>query len=77
MYKPTKKNGYLYLGRLHPKKNIENIIFAFNKAKELKKNKSKLYIVGSGERDYELKLKDLSKNLSFSKDIIFSGKKIL
>ena len=31
MYKPTKKNGYLYLGRLHPKKNIENIIFAFKK----------------------------------------------
>jgi len=75
MYKPTKKNGYLYLGRLHPKKNIEKIILAFSKAKELKKNKSKLYIVGSGERNYELKLINLSKNLGFSKDIIFLGKK--
>ena len=75
MYKPTKKDGYLYLGRLHPKKNIEKIILAFNKAKELKKNKSKLYIVGGGEKDYELRLKNLSKKLSFSKDVIFSGKK--
>lgn len=75
MYRPIKKNGYLYLGRLHPKKNIEKIILAFNKAKEIKKSKSKLYIVGDGERDYELKLKNLSQNLIFSKDIIFSGKK--
>ena len=39
MYKPTKKNGYLYLGRLHPKKIFEKYYFAFNKAKELKKKK--------------------------------------
>lgn len=75
MYKPTKKDNFLYLGRLHPKKNIEKIILAFDKAKELRKIKSKLHIVGSGEKKYELKLKNFSKNLNFSKDIIFFGKK--
>lgn len=74
-YKHKNKKNYLYLGRLHPKKNIEKIIFAFNEFKILKNSKSKLFIVGSGDPIYEKKLKDLSDNLFSSKNIKFIGKK--
>lgn len=75
MYQPKKKNGYLYLGRLHPKKNIEKIILAFNKFQLKKKNNSKLYIVGTGEKSYANKLKKIASNLYSAKNIIFTGKK--
>lgn len=75
MYKFRNKKDFLYLGRLHPKKNIEKIILAFNDFHIKKQNFHKLYIVGSGNISYLKKLKKITNSLSLNKKIIFTGKK--
>lgn len=75
MKKNRKKDGYLYLGRLHPKKNIETIMKAYEKFIEKSQSSKKLYIVGTGQKDYVNKLKKYVINLNLDKKIIFSGKK--
>lgn len=75
MQKNKKRDRYLYLGRLHPKKNIETIISAYKKFIEKSKSAKKLYLVGTGEEIYVNKLKNYVDKLSVNKKIIFIGKK--
>jgi glycosyltransferase involved in cell wall biosynthesis len=56
------RSGFLYLGRVHPKKGIENLIDAFN---ILTGNGKILTIAGNGKNSYvgHLKASVMSKNL--------------
>lgn len=71
------KKDILYLGRIHPKKGIENLIKAYHELSRNIINKHSLLIVGSGDVEYEKKLKDLaySKDDIFKTKIIFLGHK--
>lgn len=75
MKKTKIRDRYLYLGRIHPKKNIETIIGSFKKFVEESRSSKKLFIVGSGEASYVKKLKDLVNKFELNKKIIFTGKK--
>ena len=61
----------LFLGRLHPTKCVDRLLFAW---KELQITHSDwdLLIVGKGDFNYEKYLKDISKNLDL-KRVCFSG----
>jgi len=66
----TKKNNYIYFGRIHPKKNIEYIIKGFIKFKKIP-NKQKLYVVGKiDDYNYYKKIKQMAYK---NKDIIFQN----
>lgn len=61
--KHKKLNQILYLGRLHPKKGIENLLIAFDMlGDKIKNNNYLLKIVGKGNPKYEKFLKNISKN---------------
>jgi len=75
MKKDKNRDRYLYLGRIHPKKNIEKIIAAFKKFYEISRTSKKLYIVGTGTKKYLNNLKSYVKKLGIKDKIIFTGKK--
>lgn len=60
-----------YLGRLHPRKNIESLIYAFYELKEIAKN-AELIIIGGGDKKYESFLKNEVLRLGL-KNVIFTG----
>ena len=60
-----------YLGRVHPRKNIERLIYAWEKLGE-KVNNCELVIVGAGDETYHQFLKDEVKRLSLD-NVIFTG----
>lgn len=60
-----------YLGRLHPRKRVERLIYAFaNLRKEL--SDCRLVIIGGGDEKYEQFLKDEARRLNVS-NIEFTG----
>lgn len=64
-----KKLRLLFIGRLHPKKGIENLLRALNHFDD---NVS-LIICGTGETDYESSLRRLTNDLRLSVRVKFSG----
>ncbi|MDB4056853.1 glycosyltransferase [Candidatus Thioglobus sp.] len=70
------KKDILYLGRLHPKKGIENLIKAYMILGEDITKSNSLLIVGSGNSEYEKKLKLLALNdKKYKNKIFFLGHK--
>ncbi|OQY76006.1 MAG: hypothetical protein B6D44_00385 [Ignavibacteriales bacterium UTCHB2] len=71
---PNLKNKFLilYLGRLHPIKGIEIIIKSL-KYLEHKSDKIHVVIAGTGESDYEEKLKYLAESISSKNIVTFTG----
>ena len=67
------KKQILYLGRLHPKKNIESLIKALKLSKEFKKNKFKLIIAGTGDNSYKEFLVKEVKKLNLENFVSFVG----
>ena len=68
------KKNLLFLGRLHPKKNIETCIFSFiDSFKKIKNKNVKFLIVGAGNKNYIKKLKYLVKLYKFEDKITFLG----
>jgi len=67
------KKGVLYLGRVHPKKGIENLIEAYSMLSSKSMLQHPLTIVGSGDDNYLNKLKEHVKNLKCHKFIKFLG----
>jgi glycosyltransferase involved in cell wall biosynthesis len=65
------KKGVLYLGRIHPKKGIERLIEAYKNLDEELIKDNPLLIVGGGEEDYILSLKNLSKGKGNAPNNIF------
>lgn len=66
------KKNILYLGRLHQKKGIENLIKAYEKLDVDLKSVHKLIIVGTGEESY---IKYLKSIVNCSDNILFLGHK--
>jgi len=71
----SKKSGVLYLGRLHPKKGIENLIAAYTLLPPKFIDKNPLLIVGSGSPKYENELKSIAMNSDYAYNIKFLGHK--
>jgi len=69
------KKDILYLGRIHPKKGIENLIKAYSKLDKNIKQKHKLKIAGKGQVKYLNFLKDLVKQCNEENNILFVGHK--
>ncbi|WP_075506009.1 glycosyltransferase [Candidatus Pelagibacter communis] len=69
------RKDYLYLGRLHNKKNIDKIITAFFLAEKKIDKKIKLLIAGKGDEKYTNYLKNLTKNKNLKNKVIFLGHK--
>ncbi len=65
------KKNILYLGRIHPKKGIENLIKAYFKLSHELTDRHSLLIAGSGDLKYERELKALAYCDERYKDKIF------
>jgi len=63
----------LYVGMIHPRKNIEGIIKGYEKAREQMKTHHKLVIVGRTKGKYYLEMITLIKRLRLDDDVIFTG----
>lgn len=75
IYKYTKGIPYfIFIGSLHPRKNISRLFSAFETYKEETKMPTKLLVVG--EKMFRSQsLKKTYKNLKYKEDIIFLGRK--
>jgi len=67
------RKDYLYLGRLHQKKNIDQIIIAFFLAQKKIDPKIKLFIAGKGDQRYTNYLREIVKKKNLQNKIIFLG----
>jgi poly(glycerol-phosphate) alpha-glucosyltransferase len=65
----------LYLGRLHPKKNISNLIHAWNETFKSQRSGSRwvLAIAGWDQGGYETQLRQLTYDLGLLTSVIFLG----
>lgn len=66
----SQKKHFLYIGRLHPKKGIENLIDAFV---ILDGGKNKLIIAGDGDTNYVAALKEKIHSKGLNSKIVFVG----
>lgn len=60
-----------YLGRLHPRKRVERLIYAFAESSDLK-TKGELHIIGTDDVEYEKFLKQEVERLDL-KNVVFRG----
>jgi glycosyltransferase involved in cell wall biosynthesis len=60
----------LFLGRLHPKKGIENLFQALTRLA----NEVTLSVCGEGEADYQTRLKSLAAELDLNRRVTFHGR---
>lgn len=67
------KKIMLFLGRLNPIKNIENLIKGWVERKQGQNEKWHLVIAGSGNESYEKGLKELCKKLKIEDEVSFPG----
>jgi glycosyltransferase involved in cell wall biosynthesis len=66
------KNYFIYVGSIHPRKNIKNLLLAFEKFKKETNSDYKLLLVGRKAWDFEEVEETLNK-LSHKSDIEFLG----
>ncbi len=65
---------FIFVGALSPRKNIANLLSAFNLFKVITKSKIKLVIVG--EKMFKTrKMKDAFNQMNYKDDVIFTGRK--
>jgi glycosyltransferase involved in cell wall biosynthesis len=66
-------NYFLFVGALSPRKNVSNLLLAFNDFKIKTQSKNKLVIVG--EKMFKTRhLSQIFENLQFKDDVIFTGR---
>lgn len=70
------KRDVLYLGRIHPKKGIENLIKAFCLVKPELLGTNRLLIVGTGDKEYMSSLEEQVKASERAASIHFLGHRI-
>jgi glycosyltransferase involved in cell wall biosynthesis len=63
----------LYLGRLHPKKNLANLIRAWKQTPDLHRGDWVLAIAGWDQAGYERELKKLARDFGFTDSVQFVG----
>jgi glycosyltransferase involved in cell wall biosynthesis len=69
-------NQFIFLGRISPIKNIENLIIACSQSKEFRKEKFKFLLCGPIDdsiRGYKERLEKLIEKFELAKNIIFTG----
>ncbi len=72
--KYTNGNSYfLFVGALHPRKNIAGLLKAFDAFKSVKSDKIKMVIVG-GEMHKTGDIFETYDNMRFKKDVVFTGR---
>lgn len=64
---------FIFVGTLHPRKNLENLFKAFELFKQRQESSYKLVVAGN-KKWWPKKLENLYRNLNFQKDIIFTGR---
>ncbi|HMQ04001.1 MAG TPA: glycosyltransferase [Pyrinomonadaceae bacterium] len=64
---------FLSIGRLHPKKAVDNLIRAVAGAEAFLKSNLQLWIAGKGKPEYEAKLRSLVTELGLEEKIRFLG----
>lgn len=69
----TEHQNFLYLGRIHPKKAIDNLIKGLSLSKEFRNSHHKLLIAGSTDNEYGNELKQLCQVLNLNEKVIFLG----
>jgi len=67
------KEYFLFVGALNPRKNIANLLLAFNSFKLKTNNDTKLVIVG-GKMFKTKSIQKVYQNIEFKKDVIFTGR---
>lgn len=63
----------LYIGRIHPKKAIDNLIKAVSISEEFLKSKYVLKIAGKGKKEFEKDLRELVGRLGLEEKVVFAG----
>ena len=71
--KVEKENSFLYLGRIHPKKAIENLIEALALSKRFKDSNYILKIAGDHNNPYGTDLQKLADKLNLANRVHFVG----
>jgi glycosyltransferase involved in cell wall biosynthesis len=66
------KDYFIYVGSIHPRKNVKNLLLAFEQFKQQTNSDFKLLIVGRKAWDYE-DVDAAYANMQFSSDVIFAG----
>lgn len=64
---------FLFVGALHPRKNVNGLLRAFDAFKSVNGNQTKLVIVG-GEMHKTGEIFETYENMRFKKDVIFTGR---
>ncbi|MGZ4035838.1 MAG: glycosyltransferase family 4 protein [Bacteroidia bacterium] len=64
---------FLFVGALHPRKNISRLFEAFDKFKSIRSNDVKLVIVGEKYR-WTSEIKRTYINMKFKDDVVFTGR---
>ena len=72
-FQKNTENYFLYIGRIHPKKAIDNLIRAVSISKDFLESNFILKIAGKGKQEFEDALHKLVKELNLSHKIIFLG----
>ncbi|HVE58490.1 MAG TPA: glycosyltransferase [Pyrinomonadaceae bacterium] len=67
------KDYLLYIGRIHPKKAIDNLIKACAISEAFLKSKYVLKIAGIGKKEFESDLRKLVEKLELSGKVVFAG----
>lgn len=62
----------LYLGRLHPKKGLDDLLVSFSKVLKVNPNYH-LLVAGGGDKDYVSNLTNLISKFNIAKDVTFLG----
>ncbi len=64
---------FLFVGALHPRKNINGLLRAFDAFKSVNGNQTKLLIVG-GEMHKTGEILETYENMRFKNDVVFTGR---
>ncbi|MFQ3676169.1 MAG: glycosyltransferase family 1 protein [Endomicrobiia bacterium] len=65
---------FIFIGSLHERKNLKNLLLAFDKLQTIHSNKAKLLIVGAPMWKNNEDIKNIVDNLQNKSDIIFTGR---
>ncbi len=64
---------FVFIGSLHPRKNVANLLRSFNKFKQIQSSDIKLLIVG--EAMFKSKeIQDVYSSMEFKNDVVFTGR---
>lgn len=62
-----------YLGRIHPRKRVERLIYAMNNLKSILSDNAELLIIGGGDKEYENFLHKEVDRLNLGDKVRFTG----